>query len=135
MSFKVASIHPMSSTVKEEWERLAEKANLALEALPVYPDEIAEFLEVRGIKAVPCSRSQCALAEYFIQQTGIPDVSVTPLSMALFGCTQDGMPYLEFLEFQAGYAGLREFIDKFDSEEYPDIVDNVRWSQYLDEGE
>lgn len=74
------------------------------------PDEIAETMRKLGIKGTRSSKESCPVAKY-LQREGLEGCKVGNIEIEWVGGTHPTE------------RGIDEFIDAFDREEYPDLID------------
>ncbi len=123
MKFVVVDMRDGDEAVENEWNsymfRYAEKLKLAYEALPPTADEIAEYLEVLGIKSKPECSESCALADYFSMHADLaPEVDTGLLN---FHAKDNEFMFVEG-EHDGNQRHLSDFIRNFDNGLYPKLI-------------
>lgn len=87
-------------------------------------DEIADFFRYRGIKAYPQEARSCAISQFVAEETGLAGHIVTTTRDLSVQEVVKGSQYeyYEELYCMEHSAAMVEFIRKFDTGAYPDLV-------------
>jgi hypothetical protein len=117
----------------------------ALQALPVGVENIAAHLAALGIKGTCGEPTQCALAEYLTANLDVPEHHVVRVNggsarfasphhpRALMQRTWFG-PYAGPGEVALDRSDIRQFIDAFDGEKFPELINPDGNSWYATAG-
>ena len=85
------------------------------------PDRIAWYLIDEGIQGTPCNAGSCAIARYLQRETALWGISVGDVSAVIWHSAEESPD--EYFELPMV---VRDFINNFDQEEYPELLDPER---------
>ena len=95
-------------------------------------DEIANLMLDYGVKAVPSDSQSCAVSVWMTEQTGLAVATncsvvreVAMLTAEEVEWDYTGLGYKDIPDtpnFKAHTPAMREFIDKFDTRKYPNLI-------------